>query len=317
MSTDLILRTSNLGKRFRRRWAVHALNLNVRRGEIFGFLGPNGAGKSTTIRMLLSLIRPTEGDVELFGTSLRRHRRSALARVGGLVERADFHLYLSARRNLELIARMIGGVPRTSVDDALGITGLADRADDRVKTFSHGMKQRLGIAQALLGAPELIILDEPTSGLDPQGIKEVRDLLRRLSCERGITIFLSSHLLHEIELTATSMAIINNGTLVVQGGVQELLAAGESTLRIAADPADRAFALVQALPFVTECRMEEGWVVAAAPSPHAAEIVRTLVDAGVAVRAAVPRRSLEEYFLTITDGAGEIPPPAGRTADRP
>jgi ABC-2 type transport system ATP-binding protein len=304
MNDDIILRTVNLGKRFGRRWAVRNLNLEVRRGEVFGFLGPNGAGKSTTIRMLLSLIRPTEGDVELFGRSLRTHRREILARIGGLVERADFYLYLSARRNLELIASMIGNVPRGAVDEALEAVGLADRGGDRVKTYSHGMKQRLGIAQALLGNPDMVILDEPTSGLDPQGIKDVRDLIRRLSRDHHTTVFLSSHLLHEIEQTATSMAIINEGTLVVQGDARGLLASGDHVLRIAADPEDLALNILRGLPFVRDPVAAEGWISVRCEPHHAADLVRALVAAGVAVRAAVPRRSLEEYFLAITEGAG-------------
>jgi ABC-2 type transport system ATP-binding protein len=304
MNDDIILRTVNLGKRFGRRWAVRNLNLEVRRGEVFGFLGPNGAGKSTTIRMLLSLIRPTEGDVELFGRSLRGHRGEILARLGGLVERADFYLYLSGRRNLELIASMIRNIPARAVDEALEVVGLSDRGADRVKTYSHGMKQRLGIAQALLGKPEMVILDEPTSGLDPQGIKDVRNLIRRLALERRTTVFLSSHLLNEIEQTATSMAIINDGALVVQGKVRELLASGEHVLRVAAEPAELALTILHGLPFVRDPAVTDGWISVHCEPHHAADVVRALVGAGVAVHAAVPRRSLEEYFLTITEGAG-------------
>ena len=227
---------------------MHELNLIVPRGEVFGFLGPNGAGKSTTIRMFLSLITPTSGRVELFGKTLHRHRAEALARVGGLVERADFYLYLSARRNLEIVAALTGKIDTKKIDAVLKIVGLLERAGDKVKTFSHGMKQRLGIAQALLGDPEFIILDEPTTGLDPIGIKEVRDLIRRLSAERSITVFLSSHLLNEIEQTATSMAIINAGKLVVQGKVKELLDEQEGLVRIDARPVEEALRIISETP---------------------------------------------------------------------
>ena len=240
MPSDIILQTFGLGKRYGKRWAVRDLDLTVHRGDVFGFLGPNGAGKSTTIRMLLTLIKPTTGRVDLFGRSLQRHRSAALRRVGGLVERADFYLYLTARRNLEIVASLRGDDSHKDIDRVLDIVGLTARANDKVKAYSHGMKQRLGIAQALLGAPEFVVLDEPTTGLDPQGIKEVRELIRQLSQSGTVTIFLSSHLLAEIEQTATHMAIINQGTLAVQGRVADLLAAGPHLVRIDARPLDRA-----------------------------------------------------------------------------
>jgi ABC-type multidrug transport system ATPase subunit len=305
MPDDCILRTSGLGKRFGKRWAVRDLDLEVRRGGIFGFLGPNGAGKSTTIRMLLSLITPTTGTVELFGKPLHRHRREVLARIGGLVERADFSLYLSGRRNLEIVAALRGGVPRGAIDGVLELAGLAARGNDRVKTYSHGMKQRLGIAQALLGDPEFIILDEPTTGLDPQGIKEVRELMLRLTQQSGITIFLSSHLLSEIEQTATHMAIINRGTLAVQGRVHDLLDSAENSVRIEADPPARAVEVLQRFPFVRRCEQAGTGLEVHMPLSETATVTAALVAAGVAVRAVIPRRSLEAYFLTITEGAGE------------
>ena len=308
MSTDIVLQTFNLSKRYKNRWAVKDVNLRVERGDVFGFLGPNGAGKSTTIRMLLSLITPTEGHVELFGTPLRGHRRAVLSRVGGLVEAADFYLYLSAHRNLEAIASLRGGVARGVIDDVLETVGLKERSDDRVKTYSHGMKQRLGIAQALLGNPEFIILDEPTTGLDPQGIKEVRELIRTLSTERGITIFLSSHLLSEIEQTATSMAIINAGKLVVQGRVNELLKAGENIIRIDARPAARAREVIERHAYVSGIAATDGVFTVKMPLEKAAELNAALVAAGVEVHGLTPRRSLEEYFLSITEGASDIVP---------
>ncbi len=312
MGDTIVLQTHALGKRFNGRWAVRDLNLSVRRGDIFGFLGPNGAGKSTTIRMILSLITPTAGSVELFGKPLRRHRSEVLARVGGLVERPDFYLYLSARRNLEIIGSLMGGVSRTAIDEVLATVGLSERGKDRVKTYSHGMKQRLGIAQALLRNPEFIVLDEPTSGLDPQGIKEVRDLILTLSSRHAITIFLSSHLLSEIEQTATSMAIINAGTLVVQGGVQELLAGGESSVRIEVDRPEAAAALLATFSYVREVR-RDGDALDLSMSPRDAGRLNTsLVGAGFEVRALVPKRSLEEYFLSITEGASDVGPTSRR-----
>lgn len=306
MTPDVVLRTFNLGKRYAKRWAVNDLNLEVPRGEVFGFLGPNGAGKSTTIRMLLSLVAPTRGSVSLFGEQLRRHRQSVLSRVGGLVERADFYQYLSARRNLEIIAALRGGLSHREIDEVLELVGLHHRAEDRVKAYSHGMKQRLGIAQALLGHPELIILDEPTTGLDPQGIKEVRDLIKRLSGERSLTVFLSSHLLGEIEQTATSMAIINTGELVVQGKVGDLLNTGESVVKVDARPLDKAEALIRQQRFVKNVNRSGMNLDVSMPLDQVGGLNVALVNAGIEVRALIPRRSLEDYFLSITEGATDI-----------
>lgn len=304
--SDIVLQTRNLSKRFKKRWAVSDLNLEVRRGDIFGFLGPNGAGKSTTIRMLLTLIAPTGGEVFLFEKPLRSHRREILPRVGGLVERADFYLYLSARKNLELVASLRGGVPRKEIERVLHIVGLTERGDDKVKTFSHGMKQRLGIAQALLGNPEFIILDEPTTGLDPQGIKEVRELIKQLSAEHKMTIFLSSHLLSEIEQTATSMAIINRGKLVVQGKVHDLLNDGASIVKVDASPFAKAKEVCAAHPSVESVSERDGALEVKLPAEHVSSLNTLLVSQGIQVKALIPKRSLEDYFLSITENASDI-----------
>jgi ABC-type multidrug transport system ATPase subunit len=304
--SDVVLRTQNLGKRYRKRWAVKGLNLEVPRGEVFGFLGPNGAGKSTTIRMLLSLVTPSDGNIELFGEELSGNRGAVLSRVGGLVEAADFYLYLSGRRNLEIVASLAHRLPHDAVDEVLDQVGLLHRAGEKVKTYSHGMKQRLGIAQALLGDPELIILDEPTTGLDPQGIKEVRELIRRLSKERGITVFLSSHLLSEIEQTATSMAIINMGELVVQGKVKLLLNGGDGTVKIDARPLQEAQALLGGVRYVQSMKQSGGVLEVRMPLEEVGALNALLVNAGIEVHSLIPRRSLEDYFLSITEGATDI-----------
>jgi ABC-type multidrug transport system ATPase subunit len=210
--SEVILSIKSLSKSFGKRKAVDNLSFDINEGEIFGFLGPNGAGKSTAIRLMLSLIKPDEGDIEIFNKSVKKKKNSALEGVGALVERPDFYEYLSAHRNLSLLATM-DNVSKKRIDEVLEIVGLADRREDKVKAYSQGMKQRLGIAQALLCDPKLLILDEPTNGLDPRGMKEVRDLIRKLSQE-GITILLSSHILHEVEQVCTTMAIINLGILI-------------------------------------------------------------------------------------------------------
>lgn len=312
MPAEVILQTNGLSKRYGKRWVVNDVNLCVRRGEIFGFLGPNGAGKSTTIRMLLSLVRPTRGRVELFGKPLERARKEVLSRVGGLVERADFYLYLSGRKNLEIVSAMKGEVSAKAIDEVLEIVGLGTRAGDKVKTYSHGMKQRLGIAQALLGSPEFIVLDEPTTGLDPQGIKEVRELIRTLTVEKAITVFLSSHLLSEIEQTASSMAIINAGSLVVQGNVQDLMSAGQNVVKIDAEPAERACTLIREQFPGAALKSDGTSIEVAIPRDKVGRLNTDLVQAGITVRALVPKRSLEEYFLAITEGASDVGTPLPR-----
>ena len=213
MQTEKVIEVQGLTKKFNNLIAVNKLDLNVYRGDVFGFLGPNGAGKSTTIRMLLSLIKSTSGTIKIFDKPLNQNRIEILSKVGAIVEKPDFYLYLSAYKNLEILGKVSGlEVSKNMIMEMLEVVGLKERYNSKVKTFSHGMKQRLGIAQALLHDPELIILDEPTTGLDPQGMKEIRDLINQLSKEQGKTIFLSSHILREVELITNRMIIINRGT---------------------------------------------------------------------------------------------------------
>ena len=306
MSSEIVLQTFNLGKRYRHRWAVREANLVVHRGEIFGFLGPNGAGKSTTIRMLLTLIRPTTGRVEFFRKNVLTHRAEVLSRLGGLVERADFYLYLSGRRNLESIASLSGNVSKKEIDEVLHLVGLTKRAKDKVKTYSHGMKQRLGIAQALLRRPEFIVLDEPTTGLDPQGIKEVRELIGRLSAERGITVFLSSHLLSEIEQVATNMAIIHRGEIIVQGKVGKLLNDGDMVVRLMARPRKYTERVLSQLSFVKKVVVQGDELQVTIGTTDSSLLSSMLMKSGIEVATITPLRSLEQYFLSITEGVSDV-----------
>jgi ABC-type multidrug transport system ATPase subunit len=302
LTGEIILQTKNLGKQYKSRWAVHHLDLEVHRGDVFGFLGPNGAGKSTTIRMLLSLIRPTEGEVHLFGKSLDREREKALESIGGIVEKPDFYPYLSASRNLEIVGALSGGISRKRIGEVLDLVGLASRASDKVKTYSHGMKQRLGIAQALLANPEFVILDEPTSGLDPQGMKEIRDLIRHLASDQNKTVMLSSHLLNEVEMVANRMAVINRGELVTQGEVTELIEGGEKVVTVKGQPAEKVRSVLSASKAIGKV-VEKGEAFEVTMSfEDVPELARALVREGVDVQALVPRRSLEGYFLSITEG---------------
>ncbi|HEU5347462.1 MAG TPA: ABC transporter ATP-binding protein, partial [Ktedonobacterales bacterium] len=225
---EIVLTTTGLTKRYGKRLAVNGLNLDVRRGDVFGLLGPNGSGKSTTLRMVLGLVWPTEGSISLFGNnhSQSDQRRAALRRVGAVVEQPAFYPYLSARQNLRGVA-IFAGLPTSPqthkrVDEALGYVGLTERADDAYRKYSLGMKQRLGIAAALLTQPELVLLDEPTNGLDPVGMVEVRALIQQLA-QRGITVLLASHLLHEVQQVCTHVAIMKEGSLLAQGEVSDLL----------------------------------------------------------------------------------------------
>lgn len=300
--SDIILRTSDLGKQYKNRWAAKEINLEVRRGDVFGFLGPNGAGKSTSIRMILSLITPTTGTVELFGHDLFSKRESALQNVAGIVEKPDFYLYLSAYRNMQIAGALtLGRTPDDKkIMETLEIVGLAERALDKVKTFSHGMKQRLGIAQALLCDPQLIMLDEPTNGLDPQGMKEVRELIQGLTRDRGITVFLSSHLLNEVEQVATRMAIINKGTMIVQGSVQDLLKTNANKVLFSVEPKKKSFGILKKLKQVTEPMETDDGIVAKVGTKDIPGVVAELVKAKCKVYSVQPKHSLEEYFLSIT-----------------
>lgn len=296
----VILSVKNLSKSFGKRKAVDSLSFEIRAGEIFGFLGPNGAGKSTAIRAMLSLINPDSGDIEIFGKSIRKYRNSALQEVGALVERPDFYEYLSAYKNLSLLAAM-DKVSKERILEVLEIVGLADRAKDKVRAFSQGMKQRLGIAQALLSKPKVLILDEPTNGLDPRGMKEVRDLILKLA-EEGITILLSSHLLHEIEQICTTMAIINLGKLIKIGSVHDLLNESDTFItEITAEPVVKAKTTLESLEYVSNVVESSGTLKVRIANKDLSQLTRDLVNANVDVSAIIPRTSLEDYFLSLTD----------------
>jgi ABC-type multidrug transport system ATPase subunit len=306
LTDDVILQTRDLGKQYRKRWAVHHLNLDVHRGDVFGFLGPNGAGKSTTIRMLLTLIKPTQGDVFLFGHSIKAEREEALRAIGGIVEKPDFYLYLSAFRNLEIVGALSGGASRKRIHEVLGLVGLSDRASDKVKTYSHGMKQRLGIAQALLSDPELVILDEPTSGLDPQGMKEIRDLIRHLAHDQRKTILLSSHLLNEVEMVANRMAIINKGELVTQGNVTSLLDKGEKYVIVQGKPISRLRGVLKRQKVVQKVISRGDQCEVTMSFDDIPALAKALVKNKIEVQALIPRRSLEELFLSLTETESKV-----------
>jgi ABC-type multidrug transport system ATPase subunit len=300
--SDTVLRTIDLTKRYKNRLAVDHLNIEVRRGDVFGFLGPNGAGKSTTIRMILHLVFPMEGDVEIFGVSLKKAGHRALEKVGAVVEKPAFYGHLSALRNLEILGGLQKPVTRRQIMEQMERVGLADRAGDPVKTYSHGMNQRLGLALILLNEPQLVILDEPTTGLDPQGMKEVRELILELARERGVTVFLSSHLLYEVELIANRMAIIHQGKLRVEGSVQEFLKRGASAVLIKTDRPEEALRFLKANEAYRSAAIHSDGILLELDLERIPELNRQLVNAGFGVSALVPRRTLENYFLNLIEG---------------
>jgi ABC-2 type transport system ATP-binding protein len=294
---DLVICTEGISKSFRGKLAVRDVSLRVPTGSVYAFLGPNGAGKSTTIRMLLGLLQPTSGNVSLFGQELKHNRSEILARTGSLVESPSLYGHLTARENLE-IPRRILGAPHSDIDRVLKVVDLKNNGHQLVNTFSLGMKQRLGLALALLGSRKLLILDEPTNGLDPAGILEMRSLIQRLPQEQGITVFLSSHLLNEVEQVATHVGILSQGEMVFQGTISELEQMRRSSLRIGVTEIDSAVALLSSRGWNVSPR--EGYLVS--QDIHAAAAInRALVEAGLDVHyLATESVSLEELFLKMT-----------------
>jgi ABC-2 type transport system ATP-binding protein len=300
------VQTQALGKRFGTRAALEGVDLEVPRGAAFGVLGPNGAGKTTLIRLLLGLAEPSAGRMSLLGRDIPAQRAAALARVGAIIEEPRFHPHLTGRENLDVHAAARERSAHARIDGALERVGLAPRADERVKTYSLGMRQRLGIARCLLADPELLILDEPMNGLDPAGILEFRRLIRELVGE-GRTVLLSSHLLDEVEKTCDVAAIVDQGRIVAQGSIHELVGGGPRAIDIVCHSPVEAARLLAAVPGVTRASDHEG-SLRVTLSPEApvdreivTELLRRLLDHGIAVERVAPvAASLEDRFLTMT-----------------
>ncbi len=300
MTQDSAITTSGLTRRFGDLTAVDCIDLRVPKGSVYGFLGPNGAGKTTTIRLLLGLIRPHAGDVQLFDQSLRNGRMALLRRVGALVETPSLYPHLTGRENLEVTRRLIGG-NRSQVERALATVKLEQDAHRQVSHYSSGMRQRLGLALALLGQPELLILDEPTNGLDPAGIREMRDLICRLPEEHGVTVFLSSHLLSEVEQVATHIGIIHKGQMLFQGTPDELQAQLADHANLEVDQPENALRLLSQAGWTTRRNGNHRLVVEVNGHSDVAMINAQLVHAGVNVfHLNLERPSLEDIFLKLT-----------------
>jgi ABC-type multidrug transport system ATPase subunit len=299
-----IVNVSSLTKQFKNLTAVQDLSFSVNEGDVYGFLGQNGAGKSTTIRMLLTLIEPTNGKIEIFGKELTANRNEILHEVGAVIEKPDVYKYLSAYENLKLFARLSGMKPsREVLMQQLEKVGLADRAKDTVKTFSQGMKQRLGIAIALVHDPKLIILDEPTNGLDPQGIADIRNLILHLSRDLNKTVIVSSHLLSEIEQVATRVLIINKGKKIIEGNAAEMFDPSQTIVEL--ETFDNSFALqqLQASAWKENLQAQRGTsLLVKLDKKQIPAFHRALLEMNIAVLSLQPRHSLEDYFLQVTSG---------------
>jgi len=298
-----VIESHALTKRYGTRAVVDHIDLRVDPGEIYGFLGLNGAGKTTTIRMLMGLIRPDEGHIRLFGTPLPEGRISVMRRVGSLVESPSYYAHLTGWENLRVLAVMLD-VPDRRIAEVLEIVRLTSEAKKRARDYSLGMKQRLGIAAALLGAPELLVLDEPTNGLDPAGIHEIRDLIRSMPREHGITVLVSSHLLSEIDQMASAVGVIQHGRMIFQGPIEDLRARSHGHLRLAVDRPAEAFAMLNGQGW--DVRLDDGRLVLdSTDHADAARLVRALVAHDVSVyRVEEQQRTLEQIFLDLTAEAG-------------
>jgi ABC-2 type transport system ATP-binding protein len=305
MPDDCVIRTRDLTKRYAKTLAVDGLTIEVPRGEVFGFLGPNGAGKTTTIAMLLGLVRPTSGQAELLGHDIRRDLGSALRRTGATIESPAFYPYLSGRGNLEVIARVLGGEALARMDTVLEQVGLSRRSRDRYRVYSMGMKQRLALGAALLNDPELLILDEPTNGLDPAGIQETRLLLRRLVDEQGKTVFLSSHLLHEVQQVCDRVVILQQGHVIAQGKVADLLRTQETVeVEVLEQEVDRATSVLTSQSWIKAVKCEGRRLHLQVSSEQTRRVSEALAQA--AIYPSELRRvtsTLEDLFLDLTGKA--------------
>lgn len=306
--TETVLSVKHLHKKMGGRPIIHDITFDVFAGEVFGFLGPNGAGKTTTIRMLVGLAAADGGDIRIGGISIRDHFPQAIAQVGCIVENPELYKFLSGRENLEQFARMSGGISSERIEEIIRFVDLERAIDDKVKTYSLGMRQRLGIAQALLHKPKILILDEPTNGLDPAGIRELRQFIRRLAEEEGLAVFISSHLLSEIEMMCDRVAIISQGRVISVGLVEELMAqfADQVDWTITPEAIGKGMELLRSLPVVSEVwQINEERLKCKMNVERVSEVNQALVAAGIPVNGIATKTvSLEDLFLTLTQGGG-------------
>ncbi|MEN9381163.1 MAG: hypothetical protein RI940_44 [Bacteroidota bacterium] len=299
-----VIQVQDLSKHFGTLKAVDQLSFSVNAGEVFGFLGQNGSGKSTTIRMLLSLIHPTSGQIELFGKSMEANRNEILEEVGAIIERPDLYPYLTAREHLQLFAKLRSKqINAARINDTLSKVGLLERSKDKVQTFSLGMKQRLGIAIALVHNPSLIILDEPTNGLDPQGISDIRNLIKQLAQQEGKTVLVSSHLLSEIEQMATQIMIIHRGQKIAEGPIQKLLDPNKMIVQVKTTNDAQTLQVILSGSFSNYLLQRTDGIHLRMPDYEIPLLNASLVNAGVGLISVETRNSLEDYFLQVTSNS--------------
>lgn len=303
--SEFIIETNKLTKKFKNRYAVENVELKIKKGEIYGFLGPNGAGKTTTIRMLLGLAKPTYGSIRIFGKDMKKDKLSVLKKVGSLVEYPSYYGHLTAYENLEAI-RILLDAPKSRIDEVLSIVRLSKEAKRPVKGFSLGMKQRLGIAAALLGDPELLILDEPTNGLDPSGILEIRELIKSMPKEHGITILVSSHLLSEMDQMATQVGIITHGKMIFQDSIEALRQRSQSKILVKVSEAEHAWQMLLSKGIQVDLEHQQLYL------PHSSdEIISSVIEELVhnqfsVYRVQEEKKSLEDIFLELTSGEASL-----------
>lgn len=300
---ETVVSVKGLKKSFKAFQAVKNVSFSVQKNDVFGFLGPNGAGKSTSLRCMLSLIKADAGEIKLFGDDIRSNRSKVLSKIGSIIEKPDFYKYLSAYKNLELLARISGSsVSKSELYDILDFVGLQGREKHKFRTFSHGMKQRLGIAQALMHNPELIILDEPTTGLDPQGIVDIRNLILKLSKEQGKTVILSSHQLAEIEMIANRMVIINKGETLIEGSVHDLLNSSSMVVKFQLDDTNRGEKLlVNDFADVIVSKASANELEFEIEKIRIADVAECFVKNNLRIYSIEQKRKLEDYFINMIE----------------
>lgn len=303
MNDEVILEVEGISKRVGKRILVENLSFRISAGEVFGFLGPNGAGKTTTIRMLVGLIRPTNGRIRIGGYDLQTHFTEAIRQVGSLVENPEAYSFLTGWENLKQSARILGNVEDSWIHEVVSWVGLTERIHDRVKTYSLGMKQRLGIAQTLLGKPRLLILDEPTNGLDPAGIRELRGFIRRLVDEMEMAVLISSHLLSEVEMMCDRVGIMQRGRFIREATIEELMKETRDRFLFRFTPMEKGEELLKKIPFVKEIKGDGERIICHMPADRVPQVISALVQADIHIREVSPIHvTLEDLFLSLTGG---------------
>lgn len=299
---DIVLELNNVSKSFKNSMSLENISFKVFKGDIFGFLGPNGAGKTTTLRMILNLMRPKSGEIFICGYNANKEHTKAIKEIGAIIETPNFHDYLSGEENLLMMARLLG-IPSSKVTETISTVGLSSKKDNKFSTYSLGMKQRLGIANALLGGPKLIILDEPTNGLDPNGMKDIRDLIINLSHEKQITFLISTHLLYEVEQICNRVAILHNGSIVKEGEVKNLLDSSSEEIILNVSEKNSTYEILSKETYIDSFEEIENGFRVILSKESTSILIKNLVKANITIKYVIPvKTSLEDIFIKLTKG---------------